>query len=130
MGNWDSDSGCYRRLVDGDLEPGCSPFQSIVHTMYWGIQTVTTVGYGDVVPISALGKFIAGVSMVSGIISLALPIGMMSTAFSEAMEHIKEEEEKGQRSFVDSMDLLKDLEGDGNSVKNSPRESDSPLIKK
>jgi voltage-gated potassium channel len=49
--------------------------------MYWAITTLTTVGYGDVVPITPLGKFIAGVTEVLGLLLFALPIGIIANGF-------------------------------------------------
>lgn len=61
-------------------------FRSIVSTFWWCIATMTTVGYGDVVPQTALGKIIAGLTMIVGILAIALPTGIMATAFSARLE--------------------------------------------
>ena len=45
--------------------------------------TLTTVGYGDVVPVTLAGRIVAGCTMVTGMLMLALPIGIVATAFSE-----------------------------------------------
>jgi len=94
MGDWDDRAGCFRR----EGEDVCSPFESIIVSMYWGITTVTTVGYGDVCPKSGLGKFLAGPTMVCGIIALALPIGMISSAFNSAVDEWKEKYNAGERA--------------------------------
>ncbi|POF28229.1 cyclic nucleotide-gated ion channel [Roseibium marinum] len=57
-------------------------FRSILHGMYWAITTVTTVGYGDVVPVSNLGKMIASVVMLMGYGLIALPVGIIASAFA------------------------------------------------
>ena len=68
-------------LVEHDAQP--DKFGSIPQSMWWAVVTLTTVGYGDVVPITFLGRLVAGVTMLMGIITLALPIGIVATAFAE-----------------------------------------------
>lgn len=51
-----------------------SPIASIPHGVYWGIQTITTVGYGDLYPITIGGKLLAGSSMILGILTICLPV--------------------------------------------------------
>merc|ERR1712048_1401445 len=100
QGSWDAQMGCFRRtLSNGETEVGCSPFQNIIETAYWGFSTVTTVGYGDVLPVTDLGKMFACITMICGIISMALPIGMVSNAFCGAMERMRE----GQDEVSDSV---------------------------
>ncbi len=58
-------------------------FGSIPHAMWWGIATLTTVGYGDVVPQSPLGKVLGGLIMLSGIAMFAMPAGILAAAFAD-----------------------------------------------
>ncbi|MCC2102164.1 MAG: cyclic nucleotide-binding domain-containing protein, partial [Hyphomicrobiales bacterium] len=51
--------------------------------MWWAVVTITTVGYGDVVPVTVIGKMIAGVTAFMGFLLLALPVGIVATAFAE-----------------------------------------------
>ncbi|HEY3430770.1 MAG TPA: ion transporter [Cyclobacteriaceae bacterium] len=60
-------------------------FNSIPSTMWWGIATLTTVGYGDMVPVTALGKILSGVFAIVGFGLLALPAGILSSGFFEIM---------------------------------------------
>ena len=64
-----------------DVQP--QDFGSIPHAMWWGIATLTTVGYGDVVPQSSLGKALGGLIMLSGIAMFATPAGILAAAFAE-----------------------------------------------
>jgi len=59
-----------------------SPFQSIPHTMWFAMVTMTTVGYGDFTPTSPVGKFVAGLTMITGVIIIALPITILASNFS------------------------------------------------
>lgn len=68
-------------LAEGHL-PG-SRFSTVPDAMWWAIATLTTVGYGDVTPVTALGKFLAGLVMVSGLGFFALPIGIIASGFME-----------------------------------------------
>jgi voltage-gated potassium channel len=62
-------------------------FSSIPATMWWGIATLTTVGYGDLVPITPLGKFLGGMFAIAGVGLLALPAGILSSGFFEMMHN-------------------------------------------
>ena len=57
-----------------------SGFSSIPQSIYWAIVTITTVGYGDVAPVTALGKMIASFIMILGYSIIAVPTGIMSAS--------------------------------------------------
>ena len=63
-----------------------SGFQSIPDSMYWALITLTTVGYGDITPITAAGKAIAVISAILGVFVVALMTGIVATAFNAQME--------------------------------------------
>ena len=56
---------------------------TIPDAMWWAIVTLGTIGYGDVVPLTPLGKVIAAVTIFCGLVMVALPVGIIATAFSE-----------------------------------------------
>jgi voltage-gated potassium channel len=58
-------------------------FGSIPLALWWAVQTVATVGYGDEVPITLAGRIIASIAMVMGFVLLGLPVGIVATAFAE-----------------------------------------------
>lgn len=60
-------------------------FTSIPAAMWWGIITLTTIGYGDAYPVTALGKLLGGVAALAGILVLALPVGILASGFTEEM---------------------------------------------
>jgi len=61
-------------------------FGSIPSTMWWGIATLTTVGYGDVVPMTDLGKLLASFTMLVGIGMFALPAAILASAYYEEIQ--------------------------------------------
>lgn len=61
-------------------------FSSIPHAMWWSIITLTTVGYGDVYPVTAAGKVLAAIIAVLGIGMFALPTGILGAAFVEEVQ--------------------------------------------
>lgn len=58
-------------------------FSSIPATMWWAVATLTTVGYGDVYPVTPWGKFLAAFVAILGIGMFAIPAGILSSGFSE-----------------------------------------------
>jgi voltage-gated potassium channel len=68
-------------LAEGKVQP--DKLGTIPDALWWAIVTIGTVGYGDVVPVTALGKLIATGTIFLGLIMIALPIGIIATAFAE-----------------------------------------------
>ena len=66
-------------LVEGKAQP--DKLGTIPDAMWWAIVTVGTIGYGDVVPITLAGKLVASVTIFIGLILVALPVGIVATAF-------------------------------------------------
>lgn len=73
------------------VERGAQPeaFSSIPAAMWWGIATLTTVGFGDVVPVTPVGKVVSSVIAVVGIGIVALPTGILSAGFIEELSSRK-----------------------------------------
>jgi voltage-gated potassium channel len=61
-----------------------SGFTSIPRSVYWAIVTLTTVGYGDIAPATALGQFIASIIMIMGYGILAVPTGIVSSELTKS----------------------------------------------
>ena len=72
--------GSLMYLIEGE-ENG---FNSIPHSVYWAIVTLTTVGYGDISPQTPLGQFLASIVMILGYAILAVPTGIVSVELARA----------------------------------------------
>ena len=78
--------------VESDVQP--VKFASIGHSFWWSVATLTTVGYGDVYPITAMGKFLSAIIALIGIGFIALPTGIISSAFIDRIKTRNEKERK------------------------------------
>ncbi len=58
-------------------------FQSVFHSMWWAVATLTTVGYGDVYPVTAGGRFFASLVVLFGLATVAAPAGIIASALTE-----------------------------------------------
>ncbi len=85
-------------LVEGRVQPQL--FGTLPDAMWWAITTLTTVGYGDAIPITALGKIIAGMTMILGVGLLALPVGIVATGFVQEIH---------RRDFVVTWSMLSQM---------------------
>ena len=73
--------GSVMYLIENDKESG---FTSIPRSVYWAIVTLTTVGYGDIAPITAIGQFIASLIMILGYGIIAIPTGIVTSEMTRA----------------------------------------------
>lgn len=67
-------------VVERHVQP--EKFGTIPDAMWWAIVTLGTIGYGDVVPVTPLGRVIAATTIFAGLIMVALPVGIVATAFA------------------------------------------------
>jgi voltage-gated potassium channel len=67
-------------LAEGAAQP--DKFGTIPDAMWWAIVTLGTIGYGDAVPITVAGRLVAGLTIVVGLLMVALPVGIVATAFA------------------------------------------------
>ncbi len=73
--------------IENDAQP--EAFENIGQALWWAIATLTTVGYGDIYPITGLGKFLSGIIALLGIGIVALPTGIISSAYIEEVQKQK-----------------------------------------
>lgn len=69
------------------VEGGQNGFTSIPESIYWAIVTITTVGYGDISPVTPVGKFVASIIMLLGYGILAVPTGIITSEMTLASKH-------------------------------------------
>ncbi|MBI2810473.1 MAG: ion transporter [Candidatus Melainabacteria bacterium] len=75
--------------VEGVAQP--EAFGSIPRALWWGVMTLTTVGYGDVIPRTVLGKFCCGATAIAGVGLIAMPTGIIAAAFSETFARMRDQ---------------------------------------
>jgi voltage-gated potassium channel len=116
-------SGIY--LIERDAQP--QAFQSIPQAMWWAAVTLTTVGYGDVVPITVLGKIFGLVITIAGVGMVALPAGILASGFSqELVKRRAEFQLKVDRALTDgqiSRDEMRELKAYAKQLGLGERES-------
>ena len=100
-----SSSGMY--LVEKDVQP--EKFGSIPQAMWWSIVTLTTVGYGDVVPMTTLGKVISVFIMLLGYAIIAVPTGIVSSEMS-SNKNTKKQSENQDKILAKEDKILAKLE--------------------
>lgn len=76
-------------FVENEAQPDI--FSSIPASMWWGVATLTTVGYGDIYPITHLGKFLGAIIAILGIGMFALPAGILASGFAEKFKKKNDE---------------------------------------
>ena len=80
----------YRELPDGSLV-----FESFLDALYWSTTTLTTIGYGDIYPVSDAGKIITIISSILGVAIIALPTGVITAGYlDELRKYRKDKEDK------------------------------------
>ena len=107
-------SGALAYMIEGDEQPAV--FNSIPAAMWWAIETLTTVGYGDMVPATVAGKLLGGLVSIVGIGTLALFSGVITVGFLEQLKTRREQratvtvgafaDEHGVREIAPSADPL------------------------
>ena len=80
-------ASCLLYFAEHNAQP--DSFSSIPATIWWAVVTLTTTGYGDMSPITTLGKVLAGTIMLTGVALFALPAGIITVGFLEEFRSIK-----------------------------------------
>ncbi|OLQ08998.1 Potassium voltage-gated channel subfamily D member 3 [Symbiodinium microadriaticum] len=103
IGDRGSEAGAWLRVAADGLTEELSPFTSIPGAFWWTIVTITTVGYGDQVPTSWVGKTVGSVAMLYGTVILGLPLFVVGATFGQEYNRLmkdakRREELKSDRS--------------------------------
>jgi voltage-gated potassium channel len=77
-------SGSLMYWAEADVQP--DKFGSIPRAMWWAVVTLTTIGYGDAIPETVMGKIIGGVIAIVGVMLIALPTGLFAASFTEGIQ--------------------------------------------
>lgn len=95
-------------IVENQAQP--QVYSSIPASMWWAVVTLTTVGYGDVTPITPLGKFLGAIITILGLGLAALPAGILATGIANELEARKHELELKFQILLQhqDIDLIKD----------------------
>ena len=87
--------------IESDAQPDA--FSNAFDALWWAVATLTTVGYGDIYPVTVLGKFLSAVIALLGIGLVAIPTGIISSGFMECIEKTAtdtaEDQEKQNEEF-------------------------------
>ena len=94
--------------VEEDINPATGEylFKNFFDAFYWAACTLTTVGYGDLYPISQVGRAISIVSSMVGIAIIALPSGVITAGFMKELERRTKEEEEKEKEKEEEMKTL------------------------
>ncbi|MGM0585879.1 MAG: ion transporter [Pseudomonadota bacterium] len=82
-------------LAERNVQPEI--FGSIPRAMWWAVVTLTTVGYGDATPVTAVGRVIGGFTALGSVALIAMPAGIMAAAFSDALQRARRRGREGER---------------------------------
>ena len=78
--------GSLMYVVEGSYNPG---YSSIPRSIYWAIVTITTVGYGDITPVTTLGQVLSAMLMITGYAIIAVPTGIVTMEMTRAQKYLQ-----------------------------------------
>jgi voltage-gated potassium channel len=86
-------------LIIFNVEP--DSFRNFFDAIYWATVSLTTVGYGDIYPVSTLGRVITMISSIFGIAIVALPAGIITAGYMTEIDRLKEEKKAEKEEITD-----------------------------
>jgi voltage-gated potassium channel len=105
-------------VVEHDVQP--EAFGSIPQAMWWAMAALTTVGYGDAIPMTTLGKLLGSVVTILGIGMVALPSGILAASFSDQLrssrKHLQASVDEALEDSILSQDEVERLRSMGNDM--------------
>ncbi len=106
---------CGIYLVEFEAQP--EAFGSIPAAMWWAMATLTTVGYGDVTPITSMGKLFGSVVTVVGVGMVALPAGILASSFSEMLRRRQQEYRLSVKKALEDGDISEEEEAELDKIR-------------
>lgn len=82
-------------------ENGAPIFASFFDALYWATVTLTTVGYGDMIPVTDIGRFISMLSSLFGVAIIALPSGVITASYMDELRNAKREKDQNNDQKLD-----------------------------
>ena len=101
-------------VVENEAQP--DKFPNIPAAMWWGVATLTTVGYGDVFPVTPLGKLFGSLVAFLGIGIFALPTGILASGFADEIKKRREKDDKNAKNGKNGICVCPHCGGDVSSV--------------
>lgn len=114
------EKGAFLRISPDGLTEELSPFDSVPGAFWWTLVTISTVGYGDQVPNTDLGKMVGGVAMLYGTVILGLPLFVVGATFGQEYDRLMKAAKR--RSELQNS-------RDGNAVKESHAQKMGQFVK-
>ena len=95
----------FTALVMFNAEPhvnpvtGATTFENFFDALYWATVTLTTVGYGDMIPVTDIGRFVCMLSALFGMAIIALPSGVITASYLEELRSSREKKQEGEEGI-------------------------------
>ena len=70
---------------------GTATFEDFFDALYWATVTLTTVGYGDMIPVTDIGRFVSMLSSLFGVAIIALPSGVITASYMDELRALKKQ---------------------------------------
>lgn len=78
---------------------GATTFENFFDALYWATVTLTTVGYGDMIPVTDIGRFVCMLSALFGMAIIALPSGVITASYLEELRSSREKKQEGEEGI-------------------------------
>lgn len=86
-------------------ETGKATFATFFDALYWATVTLTTVGYGDMIPVTDLGRFVSMLSSLLGVAIIALPSGVITASYLEELRSMREQQQKEKKGENENKEI-------------------------
>ena len=93
-----------------NVEPRVNPitgntnFEDFFDALYWATVTLTTVGYGDMIPVTDVGRLVSMLSSLFGIAIIALPSGVITASYLDELRNLKAYKDQNREQFPNEVE--------------------------